>query len=393
MASEWRYHSDVLPFKSAPVREALRELDDLKAALDARGPLLLGWEGQLRRDLETAAVQASVAIEGVPVTVEEVRRILAGDTPTSVQPGNVELVRGYREAMTYVQARADDPVFEWSAELLKAIHNHVLAGKRDGGRYGEGRFVTDSATGEIVYTPPQEGVDRLVREICERMNSWEAHPALRAAWAHVAFAAVHPFKDGNGRTARILASLAMYRGGFKRPEFCSLEEWWGNHRDAYYQAFQCLGRAFHASADVTPFIIAHVDAQRSQVRVLALREETNRGIWTALTRLCMRSGIPERAAFALWDAYNGRTITRPYYRAITETKDTAASSDFRSLVAAGLLRGEGQTRGRHYSAGPNLLRGIANELGLVSDQDPNRATIVRGLAARLATARKVLTES
>jgi Fic family protein len=46
----------------------------------------------------------------------------------------------------------------------------------------------------------------------------------------VAVAAIHPFRDGNGRVARVVASLAMYRGGFNLPEFTSLEEWWGRHR-------------------------------------------------------------------------------------------------------------------------------------------------------------------
>jgi Fic family protein len=380
----------MLPFRQTELRSALTDIDELRAALDARAPLVFGWEGLLRRDLEAGAVQASVAIEGIPVTVEEVRRILAGDPPPTVTPENADLVRGYREAMRYVQSRADDPVFEWSAELLKSIHSQVMAGGRAGGRYGEGRFLRDKATGDIVYTPPQEHVERLVDELCDRMNSWKSHPALRAAWAHVAFAAVHPFADGNGRTARILASLAMYRGGFKRPEFCSLEEWWGNHRRAYYEAFTCLGLRFDARADVTPFITAHVDAQRSQVRALALTEDTNRHVWAALSRICEQVGIPDRAAFALWDAYNGREITRSYYRAITDTKDTAATTDFASLTAAGLLRAEGETRGRRYLAGSRLLALIAEELGIPVTEATERGAIIEKVAQRLAGARKTL---
>ena len=242
----------MLPFDDRPIQPALRELDALREQLDARGPLPLAWEGQLRRDLEASAVQASVELEGVAVTVEEVRRILAGDAPARVSAEDKALVEGYRDAMTYVQSRADDRVFRWSSELLKAFHHRVLAGRRGAARYGEGRFVVDQASGDVVYTPPQEGVAERIDELCDRMNEWEAHPALRAAWAHVAFAAIHPFTDGNGRAARILASLAMYRGGFERPEFCSLEEWWGSHKASYYAAFTCLGKTFDPGADVTP---------------------------------------------------------------------------------------------------------------------------------------------
>ncbi len=380
----------MLPFSAVGLEPALAELDKLRARLDGRGPLVISWEGQLRRDREVAAVHASVSLEGVPVTVEEVRRILAGDRPDGVSQADAELVRGYKEAMTYVQGRADDPVLDWSPELLKAIHHRVLAGRRGAGRYGEGRFLLNDKTNELIYTPPQDGLDQLVAAACRRMTEWDGHPALRAAWIHIAIAAIHPFKDGNGRTARILASLAMYRGDFKKPEFCSLEEWWGNHKDAYYDAFKCLGPVFDPDAVVTPFVRAHVEAQRSQVRALALLEETNRSVWVALTRVCDRTGLPDRAAFALWDAYNGRAVTRPYYRTVADLGDTAATSDFNGLRVAGLLAPQGRTRGRTYTAGPRLFREIADELGIRGPREPDRALIVHEITARLAESRSPL---
>jgi Fic family protein len=380
----------LLPYElGASANRVVSDLDDLKQQLDARGPLVIGWEGQLRRDLQAAAVHASVAMEGVPVTVEEVRRILAGDRPSTIAVEDAELVEGYRDAMLYVQARADDPVFEWSSELIKAIHHRVVAGRRDlgAGRYGNARYLTDEQTGELIYTPPQENVEDLVEEMCQELNAGPdanaPHVAAQAAWVHVAFAAIHPFKDGNGRTARVLASLAMYRGGFRRPEFCSLEEWWGRHKVEYYAAFACLGKTFERDADVTPFIKIHLEAQRSQVRALALREETNRQLWVALGRACAGASVPDRAAFALWDAYNGRPITRPYYRAVTDISDAAASLDFAALRASGLLQAEGRTRGRFYVAGARLFSAIARELELSDADHADRDVIVNELTRRV----------
>ena len=374
----------MLRFDETALKSLVADLDELRARLDARAPLVIAWEGQLRRDLEAAAVHASVSMEGVRVTVEEVRRILAGDRPQTVTTVDAALVEGYREAMTYVQGRSDDPVFEWSSELIKGIQHRVLAGRRGAGRYGEGRFVVDGTTGELKYTPPQEGVPELMKALCQHMNEWVAHPTLKSAWVHVAFAAIHPFKDGNGRTARILASLAMYRGGFKRPEFCSLEEWWGTHKATYYASFECLGREFDPGTDVTPFVRSHLEAQRSQVRALALREETNRFVWAALTRMCERSGISDRAAFALWDAYNGREITRPYYRSVTDIKESTATADLNTLRSAGLLGALGRTRGRRYVAGPMLFRRIADELAMPPGLAVDRSAIVHEVTDRLA---------
>jgi Fic family protein len=378
---------NLLPFDELTFRTQTAELDEWRARLDSR-PLVRTWEGRLRRDLETEAVAASTSMEGVPVTVEEVRRILAGEHPAGVSASDVSLVRGYREAMEYVQRRADDRTFAWSPELIKAIQDKVLAGdyRKGAGRYGSGRWVVDSATREVIFTPPaDEQVPGLVERVCVQMQGWDVHPAIQSAWVHVATAAVHPFKDGNGRTSRVLASLAMYRGGFRRPEFCSLEEWWGRHKSDYYAAFRCLGPNWDESADVTPFITSHIAAQLSQVRALDLRERVNRQVWVALEQIATETGVPSRAANALWDAFNGRDVSPSFYRRLVDISEGTGTTDLKILTSARLLQPEGRTKGRRYLAGPGLFKAIAEATG-VSTDDPDRASIGATLASRLVLA-------
>lgn len=156
-------------------------------------------------------------MEGVAVTVDDVRRILAGDPLREVSPGDVALVRGYRDAMTFVLRRADDQNFEWNRELVVGVHDRVLPGRfEDGaGRLRTGpSHIVELRTGGTIFEPPAaDRVPELVDELCSELGSMDLHPALAAAWFHVSFAAIHPFVDGNGRTARVLASLFMYRGG------------------------------------------------------------------------------------------------------------------------------------------------------------------------------------
>lgn len=375
----------MLPFDALPTRELLSELDRWRERLDSRGPLVRAWAGRLRRDIEAESVAASTSMEGVAVTAEEVRRILAGDVPPSVSAADAALVRGYRDAMSFVLRRADDPAFQWNREVLIGIHDRVLAGSfgEGAGRFRSGTIeVVDGRSGEIVFTPPDGAeIPQLLDRVSDELRRSKRHPALDASWVHVAIAAVHPFRDGNGRTARILASLAMYRGGFKRPEFCSLEEWWGRHRDDHYAAFRSLGPRFDAAADVTPFVVAHVGAQVEQVRGLYRQERIGRMVWTALENLSGERHLPLRLANVFWDAFHERVVTAGYYRQLADVSPATATADLRSAAAAGLLQPHGERRGRRYLADPALYAAVREELGLpLLPERESRKAILNDLA-------------
>jgi Fic family protein len=368
----------------------LAELNDWRERVDRKRPMTRRWASRLRRDLEAEAVAASTRLEGIPVTVDDVRQILAGETPKSVSPVNSQLVLGYQSAMTYVLRRADDPNFEWNRELLVGIQDRVLAGRYEDGagrlRTGETR-IADRETGTTIFQPPpHEDVPLLVDELCENFVVSRWHPAIAAAWFHVAFAAIHPFRDGNGRTARVLSSLAMFRGGFRTPTFTSLEEWWGRHPDDYYRAFACLGSKFDRNADVTPFISAHVTAQLQQIRALNLRERTQRGLWIMLENILVDRNLHERITNAVWDAFFGRSVTAGYYRGMTDVSAGTATADLRAATAAGLLTAVGETRARKYVAGPELYIALTRELGVSERPDAPesaRTLIITELSSRL----------
>mgnify|MGYP000002901982 CR=1 FL=1 len=85
-----------------------------------------------------------------------------------------ELVEGYRDAMSFVLRRGDDPAFSWDRGLIVGLHDRVLAGRHDleAGRLRTEKpvFVLDRSTGERVFQPPAgEDVPALVEEACARV--------------------------------------------------------------------------------------------------------------------------------------------------------------------------------------------------------------------------------
>ncbi len=362
--------------------------------LDVVSTLPRTWSGRVRRDLQAQAIGASVALEGVPVTADEVRRILAGDKPPGVSDEDTALVNGYREAMQFVLSRADDQAFTWTAEVFRSIHASVMArswAERAGLYRDRQVWLTNSATGEQVYLPPAiEEVPALVDDLATWLESdGNQAPALvQAALAHVWLAAIHPFRDGNGRTARIVASLVMYRRGHRLPQFTSLEEWWGAHPVDYYAAFDCLGSGWSPSVDVTPFVAAHVSAQRRQVDALSLKNATEKLLWVALEDIVVYElGMDARAANALWDAFFGRVVTNRYYRGVADLRQVTASHDLKLLQASGLLAAQGGGRSRDYVGTLKLMRRLVELFDLpldVGGDGPADAEVRDNIVATLA---------
>jgi Fic family protein len=316
----------------------IERFEQVAKRFDVMNTLPRTWRGRVRRELEAESIGASVALEGVAVTIDEVRRILAGDEPRNVTEEDVALVRGYREAMEYVLTRADDSSFTWTVDTIRIIHSSVMARSwvQRAGLYRERQNWLQDSNGQQVYlSPPTEAVPGLIEDLVTWLNGpAEAVQVLvRAALVHVMLAAIHPFKDGNGRTARITASLTMYRGGHRAPAFTSLEEWWGAHPTDYYAAFRCLGTEWNPHADVTPFVAAHVAAQRTQADVLSLRHATERLLWSALEDIVVNElGMNERAANALWECFFGRPVTNKYYRGIADVPQVTASHDLKQSL-------------------------------------------------------------
>jgi Fic family protein len=377
------------------LQRTLARLEVLRGDLDRRGVLPRRWLGRLRRDLEVEAVAASTSMEGVPVTVDEVRRILVGDRPRSVSDSDAKLVTGYRDAMAFVLRRAESVGFNWHSELLIAVHDRVMGGDFASGA-GDFRrsqvFVASRGQG-IVYVPPEaDQVPVLVDDLATWLRDAERTEILipvRAALAHVRLAGIHPFADGNGRASRILASLVMYRGGYRLPEFTSLEEWWGAHLPSYYAAFACLGERWDPDADVTPFVLAHVRAQVTQVEALSLRHATERAVWTALEDAATHDlGGSPRLADALFDAFFGRSVTNRYYRDLADIGAPTAASDLRRLEAGGLLRSVGAGSTTAYVGTPRLIALVASAAGIDAPDDAapleaQTASVIAGIARHL----------
>ena len=122
--------------------------------------------------------------------------------------------------------------------------------------------IRESGSGSIVYLPPEAhdvpGMMRdLVAWIGDELDSGELPVPIIAGLAHYQFATIHPYLDGNGRTARLLTTLILRRTGYGLKGIYSLDEHYAKNLAAYYAALTVGTHNYYdgrAEGDVTPFV-------------------------------------------------------------------------------------------------------------------------------------------
>ena len=157
------------------------------------------------------------------------------------------------------------------------------------GRYRAGGvFVTSADRLEPAYTGPEaELVPGLMNELIEWLRDGDpgAPAYARAAMAHLNLVGIHPWRDGNGRTARALHTLVLARTGELAPEFSSIEEWLGEQINTiqYYEALRSVQNgSFQPDRDAHSWLKFVFAAHHRQAQRVKRRSEWTVRLWTDL---------------------------------------------------------------------------------------------------------------
>ena len=241
------------------ITRSLMEIEACRQAVLAL-PIDVAMLQSLRETARIASTHYSTMIEGNRLTEPQVREVLAGASFPGRERDEVE-VRNYYRALEWVEMRAtqDRAISETD---IKRLHGLAFHGRNRGTPYRDGQnVIRDTGSGRIVYLPP-EAVD--VPGLMAALVAWveaelgELPVPIVAALAHYQLATIHPWFDGNGRTARLSATLILHRAGYGLKGIYSLDEHYARNLAGYYQALT-VGPSHNyyegrAAADLTGFI-------------------------------------------------------------------------------------------------------------------------------------------
>lgn len=255
-------------------------------------PLVPAWERQFQTQVRAKIIHHGTHLEGNDLNLGEVEEILDPVSPGTVPDRNSRLqaekgvrshrtgtvpmgtqipardrdvreVINYRSVMDYLDTLVPDTpntpgvkgshtpgvyIPALTPHVLKQIHSLTTASLLPEGEAGHYRSVKvvirNTKTREITFRPPApHEVPYFIDQLFSWLNSkegQEVHPLIRSGLLHYELVRIHPFTDGNGRTARAMALLLLFLEGYELKKFFALEEYYDSHPEEYYLALQSV---------------------------------------------------------------------------------------------------------------------------------------------------------
>lgn len=277
----------------------IAEIDEFKGAWQAMGKIAPDRLSQLKKVATIESIGSSTRIEGVKLSNKEIENLLKGTDTNTFSSRDEEEVAGYAKAMDLVfESWQSIPLNESS---IKYLHSVLLTYSNKDQRH-KGNYKTQDNTIEafdangkslgivMQTTSPFETpikMESLVAWVNDSLEDKILHPLLVVSIFVVAFLAIHPFNDGNGRLSRVLTNLILLKLGYEYVSYSSLESVIEESKDGYYLSLQrTQSNIFGDNPDWNPwlsFFLKSLKRQKTRLEHKVKREKLMQRSYTAIS--------------------------------------------------------------------------------------------------------------
>ncbi len=258
---------------SLPIASAITSIERTRGFLEAAN-LSKDWIAKMQARALTLEAHHTTHIEGTHLSLDQSEKLIAGETLSNVDAEDVQELLNYKKAFDFVASY----VFSQgiiTEGLVREIHriliNNVRGNTAQPGQYRKiQNYVANSKTKEIIYTPPSAfEVPILMAELVDWIQNERTIPSvLVSGIAQFQLVHIHPFLDGNGRTARLLSTLCLYRSGYDFKKLFTISEYYDRNRQDYYNAIQSVR---NDNMDMTSWLEYFCKALETQMREIQLK--------------------------------------------------------------------------------------------------------------------------
>lgn len=248
---------------TSTILSRIAEIAEIKAAVERSRVLPLN-EAQLRRQAILRMAHTSTSIEGNKLAQFEVGKVIEGKAVRAASKDILE-VENYYKALRMLDEMAKTKADIILNDILK-LHKTVVQGLVEKEKVGNFRpadvyVLDDLGDGREMLrfkAPPASQVKRLIDDLLlwlKNSKKQDIHPIIKAGILHLQFVTIHPFTDGNGRVARLLTQLQLYRDGWDFRKILVLEDYYNKDRMSYYNAEnRSQGKNYQKDMDFTNWL-------------------------------------------------------------------------------------------------------------------------------------------
>ncbi|MBM4409944.1 MAG: Fic family protein [Chloroflexi bacterium] len=340
----------------------LDDLGRLRQELDALDipPTLQRW---LQVQTEARGAHMSTRIEGNLMTEPEVRNLFArpqGEgAGTRAELENLD----YRDAARFARQAGGDFHADIDGGLIRALHFLTVRTTDHTTTAGQYRtrqnVVLDGQRGRAYLPPPPGDVPKLMTDLVlwARHQRGKTHPLVIAAVMHAEFVKIHPFDDGNGRTARALTVYFFERGGWLLSRLVSIEQVFAEPMSEYYANLNALGDRYPLTPpDLTGWCEWFFDRLEKHVGRAVAVVETHSEATERFEQVLLDRNLPARLAWAVRAMYFFGEVTAKDYEHAAGIARATAVHDLNELMA--------RTRVERVGSGPTTKYRVPGNKGL-----------------------------
>ena len=299
------------------------------------------WIPILQKDSRIRTTHSSTAIEGNPLTLEEVRALEEGRPVQQVGERARREILNQLAGLRFVEKNQKKKTI--ARDDLFRLHKIIAQDVMDQGKAGQYRTF---AVRVGHYLPPSaHEVPHLMQDYLQWWNNQatEWSPVISSAILHYHFEEIHPFGDGNGRMGRALALWELYRRGFDTHHIFSIDEIYWENRPRYYAQLDSVRKA---NGDLTGWLeyaaeVLHLTLERVLERIGRL------SVKSAGSKIVL-TPKQERLLHLLQD--KGGMMPSEIWKVLKVTKQ-GAMKILKPLLAFGLIRRVGTRKSGKYIAG------------------------------------------
>ncbi len=355
------------------------QIDAAKAIIDA-SPLIPAYEKEFRQEAVVRAVHYGTKLEGNDLTYTEVARVIDGQKVIA-QERDVQEVINYRNVIKYLEelsvtheaglplpgqekkepsGKQEKNPFFYSEEILKKINSlttYKIVAEHQVGKYRQAQVVIqNSKTGEVVLKlPPAIEVPYLTTGFFKWLQNQEAqqlHPAIKSAVCHYGIVAIHPFVEGNGRTARAFSTLVLCVEGYNIKNLFALEEYFDRNSDDYFRSLQTVSSSHNdlGQRDLTPWLeyfttalAMELNRIKNKVQQLSTDVKLKQKLGGKQVHLSER----QLRLVEYIQKYGGISMSEARHL-LPMVSDDTIWRDFKELIKDRVVKKKGSTKGAYY---------------------------------------------